>query len=74
MPTIIRRQGWSARIRYSHKPGNFVAFSGEQEGALGHAWFRTRREARIYCTEWRGHSKTARAFPVKATLTLRVEE
>jgi len=72
MPTIIRKRGWSVRIRYaknSGRKGSFVAFA---EGLIGNCWFKTRHEARAFCRQdvW----KKTHAFPVRATLTLKVED
>lgn len=72
MPTIIQKRGWSVRIRYAKESGRAGSFVGFAEGPLEHFWFPTRRVARACCREdgWR---KT-HAFPVRTTLTLKVED
>lgn len=72
MPTIIQKRGWSVRIRYAKGTGRARSFIAFAEGPIEYSWFDTRRKARAHCAE-SGWKKT-HAFPVRATLTLKVED
>lgn len=71
MPTIVQKRGWCVRIRYSQKAGNFVSYA--DDNPTGQKWFSTRKLAREYIREGRKHY-TKGSFPVRATLTLKVED